>query len=91
MISTSAAVTGTKSALIMLVSMTNAPIDCSIAEVRGFVFTNLPLSVDTYYDHATWGNVRWTGSVVNVSIPFGTAPCNADAWADAADAAAVTQ
>jgi hypothetical protein len=89
--SLSAAVTGTKSALMMLVSLTNAPIDCSIGEVRGFMFTNSPLNVDSFYDHATWGNVRWTGSVVAVSIAFGTSPCNADAWANAADAAAVTQ
>jgi hypothetical protein len=86
-----AAVTGTKSALVMLVSLTNAPIDCTIGEVRGLMFTNSPLNVDSFYDHATWGNVRWTGSVVAVSIPFGTSPCSADAWADAADAAAVTQ
>ena len=77
--SLSAAVTGTKSALVMLVSLTDAPIDCSVGEVKGFVFTNSPLSVDSFYDHATWGNVRWTGSVVAVSIPFAKNPCNADA------------
>lgn len=87
----SAAVTGTKTALVMLVSMTNAPIDCTIAEVSGFVFTNSPLNVDSFYDRATWGNVRWSGNMIAVSIPFGTTPCNADAWANAADAAAATQ
>lgn len=86
-----AAVSGTKSALVILVSMTNAPIDCTIPEVQGLVFTNLPLNVDSFYDHATWGNVRWTGSVINVSINYGTSPCLADAWADAADAQAVIQ
>jgi hypothetical protein len=86
-----AAVLGTKSALVMLVSMTNAPAECSIPEVRGFIFTNSPLNVDSFYDHATWGNVRWTGSVISVSINFGTSPCSADAWADAADAAAASQ
>jgi hypothetical protein len=87
----SAAVTGTKSALVMLVSMTNAPIDCTIGEVNGMVFTNLPLNVDSFYNDATWGGVRWTGSVVNVSINYGTTPCNADVWANAADAQAVLQ
>lgn len=87
----SAAVTGTKTALVMLVSLTNAPIDCTIAEVNGFVFTNSPLNVDSFYDHATWGNVRWSGNVIAVSIPFGTTPCNADAWANAADSAAAAQ
>jgi hypothetical protein len=89
--SLAAAVTGTKSALVMLVSLTNPPIDCSIGEVKGFMFTNSPLNVDSFYDHSTWGNVRWTGSVVAVTIAFGTSLCSADAWADAADAAAVTQ
>jgi hypothetical protein len=87
----SAAVTGTKTALVMLVSLTDAPIDCSVAEVNGFVFTNSPLNVDSFYDHATWGNVRWSGNVIAVSIPFASSPCNADAWANAADAAASTQ
>src|SRR5437016_562260 len=64
----SAAVTGTKTALVMLVSLTDAPIDCSIAEVNGFFFTNSPLNVDSYFNHSTWGNVRWTGSVIAVSI-----------------------
>src|SRR5688572_4066840 len=82
------ATSGTKTALVMLVSLTDAPIDCSIAEVNGFFFTNSPLNVDSYYDHATWGNVRWTGSVIAVSVPFPKDPCNRDAWADAADAAA---
>ncbi len=85
------AVSGTKSALVMLVSLTNAPIDCSVGEVRGMMFTNLPLNVDSFYNEATWGNVRWTGSVINVSINFGTSPCNADAWANAADAQAALQ
>jgi hypothetical protein len=75
----------------MLVSLTDAPIDCSVAEVNGFVFTNSPLNVDSFYDHATWGNVRWSGNVIAVSIPFASSPCNADAWANAADAAASTQ
>ncbi len=87
----SAAVTGTKSALVMLVSLTNAPIDCSVGEVQGMMFTNLPLNVDSFYNEATWGNVRWTGSVINVSINYGTSPCNADAWANAADAQAMLQ
>lgn len=86
-----AAVTGTKTALVMLVSMTNAPIDCTVAEVNGLFFTNSPLNVDAYYQHSTWSNVNWSGSVIAVSIPFGTSPCNADAWADAADAQAVLQ
>jgi len=76
---------------VMLVSMTNAPTECSIPEVTGLFLTNTPLNVDSFYDHATWGNVRWTGSVINVSINYGTSPCSADAWADAADAAAVLQ
>src|SRR5262245_53180692 len=44
----SAAVSGTKSALVMLVSLSDAPIDCSFAEVNGFFFTNSPLNVDSY-------------------------------------------
>jgi len=84
-----AAVSGTKSALVMLVSLTDAPIDCTIAEVNGFWFTNSPLNVDSYYDHSTWGSVRWTGAVITVSVAFSKTPCNADAWANAADAAAV--
>jgi len=90
-ISAQAAVTGTKSALIMLVSLTDAPIDCTVPEVRGLFLTNSPLNVDSYYDHATWSNVRWTGSVVAVSIAFTKSPCNRDVWADAADAQAVLQ
>ncbi len=89
--SVSAPVSGNKSALVMLVSMTNAPIDCTVGEVNGMVFTNLPLNVDSFYNDATWGGVRWTGSVVNVSINYGTTPCNADVWANAADAQAVLQ
>jgi hypothetical protein len=59
-----AAVSGTKTALIMLVSMTNAPIDCTLGEVNGLFFTNSPLSVDTYYRHSTWSNVNWSGNVI---------------------------
>lgn len=87
----SASITGTKSALVMLVSFNDAPIDCTVAEVTGFWFTNSPLNVDSFYNEATWGNVRWTGSVINVSINFSRSPCSADAWANAADAAAVAQ
>src|SRR5262245_58434813 len=76
----SAATSGTKTALVMLVSLTNAPIDCSIAEVNGFMFTNTPLNVDSYFDHSTWGNVRWSGSVIAVSVAFGTNSCSQDAW-----------
>jgi hypothetical protein len=72
----------------MLVSLADAPIDCTVPEVNGLLFTNSPLNVDSYSDHATWGNVRWTGSVVTVSIAFSTNPCNRDVWADAADNAA---
>ena len=57
-----AQVAGTKSALVMLVSLTDAPIECSIPEVNGLFFTNSPLNVDSYYDHSTWGQVRWTFS-----------------------------
>jgi hypothetical protein len=87
----SAAVSGTKGALIMLVSLTDAPIDCTIGEVNGFFFTNSPLNVDSYFSHSTWGSVRWTGSVVSVSVNFPKSPCSQDAWADAADAAATAQ
>src|SRR5262249_48209748 len=86
-----AAVSGTKSALVMLVSLADAPIDCSVAEGQGFCFTNNPLNVDSYFNHSTWGAVRWTGSVVAVSINFSNTGCNQDAWADAADAAATAQ
>lgn len=86
-----AAVTGTKTALVMLVSLTDAPTECSIPEVQGLMFTNQPLNVDLFYDHATWSNVRWTGNVVAVNIAFAKSPCSPDAWADAADAAAVAQ
>src|SRR3954467_10925378 len=87
----SALVSGTKTALIMLVSLNDAPIDCSVAEVNGFFFTNAPLNVDSYFDHSTWGNVRWSGNVVAVSINFPKSPCSGDAWANAADAAALAQ
>jgi len=90
-ITASATVTGTKTALVMLVSLTDAPIDCTVAEVNGMYFTNSPLNVDSFYDHATWGNVRWSGNVIAVSIAHSKSPCSADAWADAADAAAVVQ
>src|SRR3954467_10798123 len=83
----SALVSGTKTALIMLVSLTDAPIDCSIAEVNGFFFTNSPLNVDSYFDHSTWGNVHWSGNVINVSVNYSKTPCNDTAWSDAADAA----
>jgi hypothetical protein len=86
---TPAAAFGTKTALVMLVSLTNAPIDCTIAEVNGFVFTNSPLSVDSYFDHSTWGNVRWSGNVIAVTVGYGTGSCSQDAWADAADSAAL--
>src|SRR5688572_23758224 len=86
-LSAPAAVTGTKTALIMLVSLNDAPIDCSIGDVQGFYFTNQPLNVDSFYDHATWGNVRWAGNVIAVSVNFNKSPCNDNAWSDAADTA----
>ncbi|HYG22531.1 MAG TPA: LamG-like jellyroll fold domain-containing protein [Verrucomicrobiae bacterium] len=83
-----AAVSGTKSALIMLVSLNDAPIDCTVAEVNGMVFTNSPLNVDSFYNAATWGSIRWTGSVINVSINDSITPCDTDNWANQADTAA---
>ena len=77
-ITASATVTGTKTALVMLVSLTDAPIDCTVAEVNGMYFTNSPLNVDSFYDHATWGNVRWSGNVIAMSIAHSRSPCSAD-------------
>src|ERR1041385_6763745 len=78
-----ALVSGTKTALVMLVNLTDASIDCSVSDVQGFFFTNSPLNVDSYFDHSTWGNVHWSGNVVAVSVNFPKSPCAQDNWAAA--------
>jgi len=86
-----AAVTGTKTAIVMLVSLNDAPSECSTSYVNNKWFTQSPLNIKAFYEHSSYNNMTWSGNVIAVSINYSKNICQRDAWADAADAAARQQ
>ena len=87
-----AAVVGDKRTLTIVVDFNNAAVECSVAEMRGKLFTDA-MSVDRYTRESSYGAVSWSGDVVRVSINFSatTGSCNTGTWQGAADAAARAQ
>jgi hypothetical protein len=91
MTNATAAVTGTKTAIVMLVNLNDAPIECSTSYVNNKWFVASPLNIKAFYEHSSYGNMTWSGNVLTVSINYSKNTCQRDTWADAADNAARAQ
>jgi len=84
-----ATVSGLQSTLVLLLNFLDVALECTPQAVNGLMFQD-PASVNTLYQEASYGNVTFTG---NVGGPYtinylSTDPCDYNAWAAAADAAA---
>jgi hypothetical protein len=84
------AVTGNQPTIVMLVNLLDASVSCSIGGVSNMLFSPTGTSVDGLYRDTSYGNVSFSGDVVGpFTINYSVNPCDATAWANAADSAAV--
>jgi hypothetical protein len=86
-----AAVTGSRSVLVLVADFQGSPVSCSNAQIAGLMF-GASASVDGLYRASSYGAISFPGGpadVRRVSIGASAAdPCNPNAWASTADAAA---
>ncbi len=86
-----AIVSGNKRAIVILCSFSSAPIEGTVSEIQGRMFTNA-VSVNTLYQEYSYGNVSWSGDVLGpVMINADGNVYNPTLWCDLADSAAVSQ
>jgi hypothetical protein len=83
------AVSGTQPTIVMLVNLLDASVSCSVGGVSNMMFSPVGTSVDGLYRDTSYGNVSFSGDVVGpFTISYSVNPCDATAWANAADSAA---
>jgi Ricin-type beta-trefoil lectin domain-like/Gametolysin peptidase M11 len=71
--------------------MIDKPPTASVAAINDMMFVN-PRSVKKLWEDSSYGKATWTGTVIDVSIPYSfSSGMNTNAWADAAEAAARAQ
>ena len=85
-----AAMIGGQSTICILVNLQNASVSCSPIAVSNMLFSPTQASVDGLYRDTSWNQMWFSGNVVGpYTINYSTTPCDAGAWADAADNAAL--
>lgn len=86
-----AAVAGEQKTIVIGINFQNAVLECSQAQIQGFVFDGAQ-SVNGLYQETSLGNLWLTGNVVGpYTINYNSSgACDYSAWATAADAAATS-
>jgi hypothetical protein len=85
-------VAGEQKTLVIGANFTDRSLNCSSADISNLMFTDAAnQSVDDYYQETSFGNIWLSGQVTgnyNINYPSNDV-CDIQAWADAADAAAL--